>query len=285
MIVNRFVVLLVFVGVLSSCSEDDNGITIEPARALSEVLAEDEAEIQEYLSTHYYNYEEFQDPSEDFDFKIEVKEIPDDDTTGIKPLAEFVETLEIDVPSSHFLIEEKEETVTHKLYYIIARQGVGDAISVADSAFVRYQGQLLSGDIFDDSRVNSPIWFDLPSLQAAATSIYSGTPARGFAEGVSVLKGGSEPVDNGDGTFTVEDYGVGLFIFPSGLGYYNSAQSIIDAYSPMVFAIDLLAVKDETDHDGDGTLTIDEDTNGDGYFYNDDADDDGLVDYLDEDSN
>ncbi|PKA96944.1 hypothetical protein B0O79_0590 [Flavobacteriaceae bacterium MAR_2009_75] len=286
MIMNRFVVLLAFASVICSCSDDDDaGVTIEPARPLSEVLVEDEAEIQEYLSTHYYNYEEFDNPTDDFDYKIDLMEIPEGDTTNIRPLSEFVETIEVDVPSSHFFIEGEDETVAHKLYYVIAREGKGETLTVADSAFARYEGQLLSGDIFDNSRENSPQWFNLPTLQTPATSTFSGTPARGFAEGMKLFKGGLPPVDNSDGTYDVEDYGVGFVIFPSGLGYYNSTQSIIEAYSPMIFKMYLLAVENETDHDGDGKLSIDEDTNGDGYLYNDDADEDGLVDYLDSDTN
>ncbi|MAU72340.1 MAG: hypothetical protein CML04_09610 [Pseudozobellia sp.] len=285
MIVNRIIVLLGFVGILCSCNnDDDNTQSVEPPRPLSEVLAEDEAEIQEYLKTHYYNYEDFESPSEDFDYKIVLKEIPEDDTTNIRPLSEFIETLEVKVPSSFFLIEGEEETVVHNLYYVIARQGIGDALTVADSAYVSYQGQLLSGDIFDNSRVNSPLWFDLANLQVPSSSILTGTAARGFGEAASLLKGGGEPILNEDGTYSVDNYGVGFFIFPSGLGYYNIARSVIPSYSPMIFTMDMIAVK-ETDHDGDGTPSMDEDSNGDGYLYNDDTDGDGLPDYLDADTN
>ena len=286
MIVNRIVVLFVFIGVLWSCNNDDSEVaTPDPPRLLSEVLAEDEVKIQEYLRTHYYNYAEFQNPPENFDYKIKLMEIPEDDSTGIIPLIDSIQSIDIQVPSSHFLIDEDEGMVTHKLYYLSAREGVGESLSVADSAFVRYEGQLLDDVVFDDSNSDNAVWFDLAILQAPATSLISGTAARGFSEGVRNFKSGKKPViPNDDGTYTVEDYGVGLMIFPSGLGYYNLARTTIPSYSPLIFTIDLFAVN-QTDHDGDGKISIEEDTNGDGYLFNDDADEDGLPDYLDVDSN
>ncbi len=66
---------------------------------------------------------------------------------------------------------------------------------------------------------------------------------------------------------------------PSGLGYFNSARGAIPSYSPLIFKIDLYLVK-QTDHDGDGILSVDEfDRDGDGIA--DDTDQDGIPDYLD----
>ncbi len=284
MIVNRIVLSLFIVGLLWSCNNDDNSAPApDPPRPLGEVLAEDEAKIQEYLKTHFYNYAEFQDPPEDFDYQIRVQEIPEGNTDTI-PLIDQIESVEIKVPSSHYLIDGPAETVTHKLYYLKAREGLGESMTVADSAFVQYRGNLLTGEIFDENNADAPVWFDLAILQAPATSNISGTAARGFAEGVSLFKGGDEVIVNEDGTYSVENYGIGLFIFPSGLGYYNLARSTIPSYSPLVFSIDLFAVN-QADHDGDGIPSIKEDTNGDGYLFNDDADNDGLPDYLDAETN
>jgi len=285
MSVNRLVVLFVFVGVLLSCNNDD-GDEIpapEPPRPLGEVLAEDEAKIQEYLKTHYYNYAEFQNPPENFDYKIKLQEIPEGNTDTI-PLIDQIQSIDITVPSQHYLIAGDVENVTHKLYYLSAREGVGETLTVADSAFVRYEGSLLTGEIFDQNNIDNPVWFDLPILQAPATSLTSGTAARGFSEGIRNFKSGGPAVINDDGTYTLDDYGVGVIIFPSGLGYYNLARTTISSYSPLIFKIDLFAMN-QTDHDSDGKISIEEDTNGDGYLFNDDADGDGLPDYLDADSN
>ncbi|WP_400072760.1 FKBP-type peptidyl-prolyl cis-trans isomerase [Zobellia russellii] len=280
---NRIVALSALVVVLYSCNNDDGGVTIEPPRPLSEVLSEDEAEIQEYLKTHYYNYAEFENPAEDFDFKIEIKEIPEGNTELV-PLKDQVVPVEVNVPSTHFLISGEETNTKHTLYYLEAREGVGDALSVADSAFVRYSGNLIDGTVFDDNNENDPVWFDLASLQAPATSTVSGTPARGFSEGAALLKGGAPAEINEDGTYSVNGYGVGMIIFPSGLGYFNIARGSIPAYSPLIFKMDMFAVN-QSDHDGDGIPSIEEDTNKDGYLFNDDADGDGIPDYLDADTN
>lgn len=283
MLVNRIVLLFAFISILWSCNNDDEGtITPDPPRPLGEVLAEDEAKIQEYLKTHYYNYQDFQNPPENFDYKLKLHTIPEGNTEII-PLIDSIKTIEVNVPSTHYLIEGAEETVTHTLYYLMANEGRGETITVADSAFVRYEGRLLDDQIFDQNNYDYPVWFDLPILQAPATSSISGTAARGFAEGISVFKAGDSIVSNNDGTYDVKNYGVGLIIFPSGLGYYNLARSTIPSYSPLIFKIDLVAMK-QTNHDGDGKISIEEDTDGDGYLFNDDADGDGLPDYLDSDT-
>ncbi|NNE75822.1 MAG: peptidylprolyl isomerase [Pricia sp.] len=284
MMVNRAVALCSILIIFWSCNNDDGGtVAPDPARPLSEVLAEDEVKIQEYLQTHFYNYAEFENPPEDFDYRIVLQEIPEGNTDTI-PLIDQIQSIEIAVPSEHYLIPGEEGTVTHKLYYLSAREGVGPGLTVADSSFVRYEGSLLDGTVFDSNNMDAPVWFDLAALQAPATSTISGTAARGFSEGVRNFKSGGAPIINDDGTYTVENFGVGLIIFPSGLGYYNLARSVIPSYSPLLFKIDLFAVN-QTDHDGDDTISIDEDTNGDGYLFNDDADGDGLPDYLDSDTN
>ena len=63
------------------------------------------------------------------------------------------------------------------------------------------------------------------------------------------------------------------------MGYFSRASGIIPSYSPLIFKINLYGVK-QTDHDGDGILSIDEyDTDADGVP--DDTDEDGIPDYLD----
>lgn len=281
--INKIATVFLLLIAFWSCKNDDSVIAApDPPRALSDVLAEDEVKIQEYLKTHYYNYEEFQNPPENFDYKIKLMEIPDDGA-DIVPLLDAIQSVDVQVPSAHYLIEGDEGTVTHKLYYLSARAGAGENLTVADSSFVQYEGSLLTGEIFDQNNVDSPVWFDLAILQAPAISSFSGTAARGFSEGIPSFKSGKAAIINDDGTYTVEDYGVGLIIFPSGLGYYNLARTEIPAYSPLIFKIDLFAVN-QTDHDGDGKISIEEDTNGDGYLFNDDADEDGLPDYLDSDN-
>ena len=282
-LMNRILFLAGVLVFLGSCKKDDNSDIISiPPRLLSEVAIEDDAAIKAYLQTHFYNYEDFQNPPAGFDFKIVLDTI-EGDNAGKTPLIDMVGSRVISVSSDEFALSEAE-TVDHTLYYLVAREGAGVNPTVADSAYVRYRGSLLDGTNFDGS-FSTPIWFDLASLQGPLQG------ARGFSEAMPNFKTGGNVIDNGDGTFTVEEYGVGLMIMPSGLGFFNSAQSGIEAYSPLIFSIDLFTYN-QTDHDNDGVPSIQEDVNGDGYLYNDNTDeqaeeDAGLTlrfsDFLDQD--
>ena len=80
---------------------------------------------------------------------------------------------------------------------------------------------------------------------------------------------------NEDGTVKFDNYGKGLIFMPSALGYYSSVSLSIPAYSPLIFSVNLHRVN-QSDHDRDGILSINEDINGDGNPLNDDTDGDGL---------
>ena len=260
---NRILIVIGLLIFLGSCKKDDNSdiITIPP-RSLSEVALEDDAEIRAYLQTHFYNYEEFNNPPADFDYQIVLDTI-EGANADKTPLLDMVSSSVISVSSDEFALPE-EETVNHTLYYLVAREGTGVNPSFADSTFVRYKGSLLDGITFDGS-LQTPIWFDLGALQGPLQG------ARGFSEGMPNFKTGGNIIDNGDGTVTVEDYGIGLIIMPSGLGFFNTAQTGIEAYSPLVFTIDLFTYN-EADHDNDGVPSYQEDVDGDGYLYNDNTD-------------
>ena len=246
-----------------TCSDDDDlDIEAIPPRSLVEVEAEDDEEIQEFLQTHFYNYEEFENPPMDFDFKIVFDTIAGDNAGKI-PLSQQVDSKQVSVSSNEFGLSA-EETVTHTYYYLVARNGIGENPTIADSVFVRYRGSLLNGTNFDGS-FEIPVWFDLAAIQAPQQG------ARGFTEAMPNFEAGGDIVDNGDGTFSVNDYGIGAMFLPSGLGFFNVSQSEIPAYSPLIFTIDLWTFV-RTDHDGDGIPSILEDVNGDGYLYNDNTD-------------
>jgi hypothetical protein len=245
-----------------ACGNDDGlNIQVVPPEPLSDVLAEDDAAIRDFLSTHFYNYEEFETPPADFDFRIVIDTIAGDNASKI-PLIDQVQTAQITVRSEEFNLEDAPD-VTHNLYYLEALEGGGDAPTVADSAFVAYRGTLLDGRDFDGS-FSQPVWFDLARLQGPLQG------ARGFTEGMRFFKAATGITVNPDGTLSAQNQGVGLIIMPSGLGFYNRPPqgSVIAAYSPLIFTVEVFAV-DQTDHDGDGIPSIQEDLNGDGYLYND----------------
>ena len=261
MLWKRFCVVLVGIGLLSGCGEDD-GIDVEivPPRDLDEVAIENEAEIREYLQSHFYNYEEFENPPAGFDFKISVDTLAGENAGKI-PLIDQMESIEITVTSGELGLEDQPD-VDHTLYYLIAREGIDESPTVADSAFLTYRGTLLDDRDFDGS-FSQPIWFDLARIQGPLQG------ARGFTEGMPFLKASGGITTNPDGTVTSIEGGVGMIIMPSGLGYFNAAPTnAIPNYSPLIFFVELFSI-DETDHDGDGIPSIMEDLDGDGYLYND----------------
>ena len=253
-----------------ACGDDDDmGIETVPPRLLAEVSPENDAEIREYLNTHFFNYEEFQSMPADFDIKIRIDTIAGDNADKT-PLADFVEEMVVTVSSFELLLPDEENDVPHTLYYLSVRPGVGGPAhpdarrpTVADSVFVRYEGKLLDGTSFDAA--NNPVWFDLAQLQDLTQGF------RGFAEGVPNFVTGGAPISNPDGTVDVEDFGIGMIIFPSGLGTFNRVSGLIPQYSPLIFTIDLFTLN-ETDHDADGIPSIEEDVDGNSYLYDDNTD-------------
>ncbi len=267
----RLIRLMLLLLIISSCNNDDDGPETIPPRDVGEVALENEDEITAYLQTHFYNYDEFDVPPADFDYRIVLDTI-EGVNAGRTPL--------IDQVSSRVIIVEDSDgnEVEHTLYYLVARQGVGENPTVADSALVRYSGSLLNGSQFDSSNV--PIWFDLALIQSPPGGAL-GSTARGFAELAPELQTGNYTGDEA-GLPVFENYGVGMVIMPSGLAYFSTARTGIPLYSPLIFKIDMLA-RNDIDHDGDGIMSIDEDLNGNGYLLDDNTDGDSLPDYLDGD--
>ena len=307
------IIVLGLIVLISSCSGDDGLEEVIPPRLLSEVAAENEAEIQEFLQTHFYNYEEFETPAAGFDFKVVIDTIAGDNASKT-PLSQQVESKVITISSTDFGLDEDEVDIPHTYYWLVANGGGGIAPTVADSTFVVFEGVALDGNIFQ-SQLGSGAWLD---LQGNGTSANPGVVS-GLQEGIVNFKSGEGVTDFPDGTFEIDNFGSGLVIMPSGLAYFNGSQPG-STYEPIIFNIQLLAVEtadhdrdgvpsivedrnndtdlfnDDTDEDGipdyidldddnDGTFTIDEDVNGDGDPTNDDTDGDGTPDYLDSDSN
>lgn len=248
--------------IINSCKKDDDPIgEVVPPRLLSEVALEDDAEIVEFLKTHFYNKEEFDAAVEGFDFKIKFDTIAGANST--KPAifdSPFLITETISVESSTFGRDDSE-VINHKLYTLVVRQGVEEGKpTIGDFSILRYEGSLLSNKLFDASS-NQPVRFNLSSV------------VRGFGNGVKNFQTGVGPIDNANGTVSYEDYGIGAIFIPSGLGYFDSSSSsAIPAYSPLVFKIDAFDYEPDSDFDGDGIPSILEDLNGNGDLNDDNTD-------------
>ena len=250
----HFIYVLLSIIIIYSCKKDEE---VEPPRDLAEQAILDEQILEDFLSTHFYNYEDFQDP--DNRTKIKFDTIANENSNKT-PLIDQVNksTINVRISDGSF--------INHPIYTLVAREGIGESPSSVDSTYLSYEGLLLNKSIFDKSL--TPIWFDLTSV------------VRGFREGMPTLKSGDFLIDQNN-LPVFSNYGQGAIFMPSGLGYFGNPSGGIPAYSPIIFKIELYLVK-KTDHDGDGILTADEfDSDGDGVV--DDTDGDGLADYLDAD--
>ena len=244
---------------LVSCEKDEAGPDIIPPRDRSEQEIADQEALQQYLDNHFYNYEDFENPTEAFDYNIVLDSIgaANSDKT---PLSESN------------LLETKKVTfegVEYTYYVLKVREGAGAQPKFTDSTFVSYRGELLNQSVFDAS--SSPLWFDLVRT------------IRGFSLAIPEFRGASGFDVQPDNTVVWEnDYGIGAVFLPSGLGYFSNAQSAIPPYSPLVFTFDLYGVN-EADHDQDGIPSWMEDINGDRDIANDDTDGDGTPNFADTD--
>ena len=258
---NKFYIYFSFIFILLlSCNKDDDNNTIV-IRDYSEQVVDDKQTIEKYLKSHFYNYEDFEN-SNSFEVNIKVRIDTITDVTANKtPLYDQVKIKTINVSNS-----EGIET-PHRLYYIIAREGMVSKPSIVDSVYVTYKGMLTDNYVFDERKY--PIWLDLASS------------LQGFREGVSELKSG-EFKQNSNGTIEYSSFGVGLFFLPSGIGYFENITADIPEYSPLIFTVSLM-ISVPTDHDNDGVLSINEDIDGDGSPFYDDTDNDNIWNMYDSD--
>ena len=245
-LLNLYLLLLVFI----NCKDDEGPL---PPRDVKIQTIEDDESLVKYLKTHFYNYDDFAYETNNYGLEILLDTIAEENSDKT-PLWDQVSFKLVNTQDSD------DNIVEHKLYYIEVKKGLGTSPSSVDSTFVSYKGSLLNGDIFDDR--DYPIWFDLVNV------------VRGFRESLPEFSEGNFTI-NEDGTFKFDNYGKGLIFMPSALGYYSSENFGIPAYSPLIFSVNLHRVN-QSDHDRDGILSINEDINGDGNPQNDDTDGDGL---------
>ena len=255
----KLVLLVFFILFNSTCSPDD--VEEEPQRDYLEQSLEDDQQLVKYLKSHYYNYQDFINVA-DQDKEILIDTIISENA-NLRSLFDFAVQTSIPLSSS------EGEIIDHKLYHIVVKDGIriDDKPSIADSVYLSYKGKLLNGNTFDEK--SNPVWFDTANV------------IRGFRYGLQYFSPGNF-IQKENGTVDFNQFGRGLIFMPSGLGYFNNAQTNIPTYSPLVFDISVFTIN-RADHDNDGVLSIDEDPNNDGNPYNDDTDGDGIINMYDDD--
>lgn len=277
--------ILSFVLVLSSCKKDDDAIDIVTIelndRGEQQVIDNDS--LIGYFETHYYNSDFFINNLDASLPDLEITALTDDEITapvGSRLLIDELNT--VANPNGKLELHETFHEEADYEYYIL-RLNQGGGVSspfFSDTVQVTYEGSTLDGEVFD-SRVNAlgddPL--DLVNL------------IRGWSLVLPKFNTADNFVENGDGTVSYKNYGLGAMFIPSGLAYFSSTIPG-SSYAPLIFKFELISAF-ENDHDFDGIPSYLEDLNGDGEFIvnfddltdetDDDTDGDGFPNYVDND--
>lgn len=255
-----------FLVVFTSCNNDDDAVTTIPPRDKTEVYIEDLAEIEEFLETHFFNYEDF-DFADSYSVANDNFKIVFDTIAGVNSDKISI----MDSPQLEFKFVE-DSGVDYKLYYLNVRKGLGNEIHFCDQAFVTYEGSLTTSYVFDSS-VN-PASFNLITVGSSAGVV------TGFQQGIIEFNTSTGFTDNGDGTTTFHNHGIGAVFIPSGLGYFQQPLIGVPSYSPLIFTFSLYE-RTLLDHDGDNVYSYLEDVNNNGNLYDDDTDGDFGANFID----
>ena len=258
----------------TACDNDDDSSqdNFIPARDRAEENIDSTLEVERYLTTHFYNYEEFENPPAGFDFKIRFDTINDANVDKI-PLIQHPNIY------SKMVQDRVNEDVSYKLYYLKVIEGSGDQPSFPDIVRINYEGTYvvdeegINGNKLFDSSV-TPIQFDLTSI------------VNGLQDALIEFKAATGFISNDDGTVSYEGFGVGAVFMQSGLGYYVNpppgSAVAIPVYSQLIFTFQLFETEIGDQH-GDGVPSVLEDVNGNGLEEDDDTDSDNRSNYVDPD--
>lgn len=256
----HFLFVVILLTLAYACGSDSNSVSNFDAKAQA---VKDNDTLVSFLKKHYF----------------------DSESNTVKPLVSGKTPL---FQSSGLKTQNiTENDIDYKLYYYVSKVGVKSSPSVVDSVFVNYDGRrIVKTDSISSSIDNrEKIWITLAGSVNLKGRIEGGI--RGWSYGFTHFKSGvlKKNTDGTpfDGPITYENYGKGILFIPSGLAYGNRKVSSILPNENLMFYIDLLDKKQNTDSDRDGIPSILEDLNNDGKPWNDDTDEDGIPNYLDTD--
>lgn len=242
----------------SSCKpDDDSGVPFVPADRTEQQVIDGDS-LLGYLQTHYYNSSTFATPGNYNISDIVISDLPEDEDGNPNTLLMNV----VETRTTTFMGVEYD-------YYILKlNQGGGEAPNFCDDIRVNYSG-MLQNDVVFDSTAN-PINFDMLNL------------IQGWRLVMPHFNAAESFEDNGDGTFSYNNYGLGVMFLPSGLAYFGSPPIGVTLYSNLIFKFELYQTE-INDHDNDLVPSYLEDLDGDGNVFNDDTDNDEIPNFLDPD--
>jgi FKBP-type peptidyl-prolyl cis-trans isomerase len=265
---------------LFSCSKNDS-TAITPPRDFAVQYPTDIADIEEYLKTNYITVTNNAGFADDQD--VTITKITD---AATQPSIYSY----LDQTTTFPQLKSREvnlHNITYKLYYLVLREGTGQAPCNVDGVLASYRGDYLERVTTSGVTALTATKFEEVKYPQTLLSLFS--TITGWGETFPQFKTGTY-TSNADGTVTHNDFGAGVMFLPSGLAYYNSGSGAIPAYAPLVFSFKLYEIQ-RLDQDGDGILSFQEDLNGDGYVRTlatgvvnpDDTDGDGIPNFADVD--
>ena len=288
----KYYFILLLAGIsLVSCSkkDDDDDAVVVPLNDYTVQYKADNDSIVKYLNTNYITVTNAPGTPQDQDVVISKITDPATQPSIMSYLnsATFPKLLTRDVYN---------DDITYKVYYLVLREGTGQNPVNTDKVVVDYKGNLLNGTVFDSSNgipIKALLWPYDPRGADGSFPVIDG-----WSEIFPKFKTGTSTTAN-NGVITYNDFGAGVMFLPSGLAYYQSAQTNIPAYTPIVFSFKLYDLQ-RLDHDQDGVYDYQEDVNPnpDGYLYDftdkakypnppaslvDDTDGDTYADFVDGD--
>lgn len=277
-----FLVLFVLGITIFSCKKDDDGVAVTPPRDRATQYLVDIDSIDVFLDTHYMKV--------DAAYNVTFVKITNGETSVRAqtdyPL-KFVmikNDTRVRTSATDFAGTRIADDVVYKVYYMTFRDGSGEHPARVDSTFMSYRGTLLNNTQFDYAP--NAIWLSqdvrIVKNESGVRGIGSSGAIPGMRNMMTLFKTGGPFTENPDGSINYGEYGAGVFFLPSGLAYFNTTPGSIQSYSPLIFSVKLIDLQ-HMDQDGDGVLSIYEDINGNGDFYDDDTDGDGIPDFLDTD--
>lgn len=206
-----------------SCKKDDD--KMEPPRDRGKEAIAAQNQIEAYLSNYAYNYEDFENPSSDFDFRVVIDSIlPGSNRI---PLIEQVEYKMVEDPF--------ESDVKYKLYYLKVKQGTGEAVADAEVAHITYETwRLTTNELLERTNSSQPRPFVMDNK---ASNL-------GLKEVLKEFNAAEELIENEDGTISYEGYGIGAAFVPSGLAFFNNPPlgAPIGFYNQLIYTFQVKGV-------------------------------------------
>lgn len=253
----RLVTCFFILFAIASCNnDDDNGFQQEPIRERGPQAILDDAKIVQFLKTHTYNKTDFEATVNQETSDLVFTKVTDESLSLFNESEETLKKIELEAGG-----------IKQTVYVLIAKKGEGKQL--ADKSTNSYNVTYRGTHITDE---NDEVVFD---ERFKLIWLTNGNLIKGFAGAMSefnaaqmITTASSKDItcnvktvefdDKGKALYTGQ--GIGAIFIPSGLGYFNVAQTnssgttIIPRYSNLIFKVSTVNVNFEKQEDCPGEM-------------------------------